>query len=164
MVKTAWDSVPQATISKCFNHVKIFPTTNDTNATTTNDEDDLPLNELQKLVRQLTDSEMIADDYVKIDNMEETGQTLDDKDILKLVAVDIPDVLVNSDDEDGTSDDGISDTVRNDVTLGQARSSLETLISYFEQTSVTLTEDDDNDINMKALDNLWKISRIMEDG
>ena len=55
MVKTAWDSVPQATISKCFNHMKIFPTTNDTNATTTNDEDDLPLNELQKLVRQLTD-------------------------------------------------------------------------------------------------------------
>ena len=58
MVKTAWNSVSQATISKCFNHVKIFPTTYDTNATTTNDEDDLPLNELQKLVRQLTDSEM----------------------------------------------------------------------------------------------------------
>ena len=106
---------------------------------------------------------MTADDYVKIDDMEETGQTLDDKDILKLVAVDNPDVLVNGDDEDGTSDDGISDPVRNDVTRGQARSSLETLISYFEQTSVTLTSDD-NDINMKALDNLWKISRIMEDG
>ena len=143
--------------------MKIFPTTNDTNATTTNDEDDLPLNELQKLMRQLTDSELTDDDYVKIDDVEETGQTLDDKDILKLVAVDNSDVLVNGDDEDGTSDDGISDPVRNDVTLGQARSSLETLISYFEQTSVTLTSDD-NDINMKALDNLWKISRIMEDG
>ena len=75
------------------------------------------------------------------------------KDILKLVAVDNRDVLVNGDDEDGTSDDGISDLVRNDVTLGQVRSSLETLISYFEQTSVTLTSDD-NDISMKALDNL----------
>ena len=53
--------------------------------------------------------------------------------------------------------------VRNNVTLGQARSSLEMLISYFEQTSVTLTLDD-NDINIKALDNLWKILRIMEDG
>ena len=103
--------------------------------------------ELQKFVRQLTGSEM----------------TLDDKDILKLVAVDNPDVLVNGDDEDGISDDGISDPVRNDVTLRQARSSLETLISYFEQTSVTFTSDD-NDINMKTLDNLWKISRIMEDG
>ena len=50
--------------------------------------------------RQLTDSEMTADDYVKVDDMEETGQTLDDKDILKLVAVDNPDVLVNGDDED----------------------------------------------------------------
>ena len=71
---------------------------------------------------------------------------------------------MNGDDEDGTSDDGISDPVRNDVTLGQARSSLETLISYFEQTSVTLTSDN-NDINMKkALDNLWKISRILEEG
>ena len=106
---------------------------------------------------------MTADDYVKVDDMEETGQTLDDKDILKLVAVDNPDVLVNGDDEDGTSDDGISDSMRNDVTLGQARSSLEMLISYFEQNSVTLTSDN-NEINMKALDNLWKISRIMEDG
>ena len=148
------------TISKCFNHVKIFPTTNDTNATTTNDEDDLPFNGLQKLVRQLTYSEITAGDYGKIDDMEETGQTLDDKDILKLVAVDNPDVLVNGDDEDETSDDGISDPVRNDITLCQARSSLDTLISYFEQTSVTLTSDD-NDINMKALDNLWKISRTM---
>ena len=67
----------------------------------------------------------------------------------------------------GPVHDGISDPVRNDVTLGQARSSLEKLISYFEQTSVTVTvtfTEDDNDINMKALDNLWKISRIMEDG
>ena len=106
---------------------------------------------------------MTADDYVKINDMEETGRTLNDKDILKLVEKDNPDVLVNGDDEDGTSDDGISDPVRNDVTLGQARSSLETLISKFQQTSVTLTLDN-NDINMKALDNLWKISRIMEDG
>ena len=106
---------------------------------------------------------MTADDYVKIHDMEETGQTLDDKDILKLVAVDNPDVLVNGDDEDGTIDDGISDLVRNDVTLGKARPSLETLISYFEQTSMTFTSDD-NDINMKALDNLWKILRSMEDG
>ena len=82
---------------------------------------------------------------------------------MKLVAVDNPDVLVNGDDEDGTSDDGISDPVRNDITLSQARSSLEMLISYFEQTSVTLTSGD-NDINMKAQDNSWKISRIMEDG
>ena len=89
--------------------------------------------------------------------------TLDDKDILKLVAVDNPDVLVNGDVKDGTTDDGISDLVRNDVTLSQARSSLETLISYFEPTSVKLTLND-NDINMKALENLWKISRIMEDG
>ena len=106
---------------------------------------------------------MTADDYVKTDDMEETGLMLNDKDILKHVAVDNPDVLVNGDDEDGTSDDGISDPVRNDVTLGQAISSLETLISYFEQTSMTLTSDD-NDINMKALDNLWKILRIMKDG
>ena len=63
--------------------------------------------------------------------------------------------------------------MRNDVTLGQARSSLETLISYFEQTSVTVAvavtvtvafTSDNNDISMKALDNLWKILRIMEDG
>ena len=79
---------------------------------------------------------------------------------MKLVAVNNPDILVNGDDEDGTSDDRISDPVRNDITLGHARSSLEMLISYFEQTSVTLTSDD-NDINMKALDNLWKISKIM---
>ena len=106
---------------------------------------------------------MTADDYVKIDDMKETGQTLDDKDIWKLVAVDNPNILVNDNDKDGTSDDGISDLGRNDITLGQARSSLEMLISYFEQISVMLTSDD-NDINMKALDNLWKISRIMEDG
>ena len=70
-----------------------------------------PLTSYKKLVRQLTDSEMTADDYVKIHSMEETGQTLDDKSIFKLIAVDNPDVLVNGDDEDGTSDDGISHPV-----------------------------------------------------
>ena len=59
---------------------------------------------------------------IKIDDMEETGQTLNDKNILKLVSVDNPDVLVDGDDENGTSDDGISDLVRNDVSLGQAGS------------------------------------------
>ena len=89
---------------------------------------------------QTDSTQMTADDYVQIDRQEETGQNLCDTDILDIVMTD----EVNSDNK--TVD---SDPFQPDVTLKEAQSSLQTFISFFEQTKIS--ED--------TLTTLWKISQ-----
>ena len=71
---------------------------------------------------------MTADYYVQIDRQEETDQNLCDTDILDIVRR--TDEEENSDNE--TSD---FDAFQPDVTLKEDQSSLQTLISFFEQTT-----------------------------
>ena len=89
---------------------------------------------------QTDSTQMTADDYVQINRQEETGQNLCDTDILDIVMTD----EVNSDNK--TVD---SDPFQPDVTLKEAQSSLQTFISFFEQTKIS--ED--------TLTTLWKISQ-----
>ena len=86
-----------------------------------------------------------ADNYVHIDRQEETGQNLCDTDILDIVRR--TDEEVKSDNE--TPD---SDAFQPDVTLKEDQSSLQTLISFFEQTTA-------GEISENTLTTLWKISQ-----
>ena len=148
MVKTAWDSVSSSTIANCYRHVKIL----DTDSPDINEDNDLPLIELQRLLRQLPgqDGTLSADEYVDIDNEEETGQTLSDEDILDLVQ-----------DKDQTTDsdtdaDDTSDPVQPEVSLAQAHRGLEDAIAYFEQT--TSGEHSEDTLSM-----LLKVCRDLKD-
>ena len=102
---------------------------------------------LQRLMHKLpTDSTpMTADDYIQIDRQEEMGQNLCDNDILDIVRR--TDEEENSDNE--TPD---SDAFQPDVTLKEDQSSLQTLISFFEQTTA-------REISENMLTALWKISQ-----
>ena len=102
---------------------------------------------LQRLMHKLpTDSTpMTADDYIQINRQEEMGQNLCDNDILDIVRR--TDEEENSDNE--TPD---SDAFQPDVTLKEDQSSLQTLISFFEQTTA-------REISENMLTALWKISQ-----
>ena len=151
MVKTAWDSVTCQTIANCYRHVNIFAAPNQqpsqTSLQTEQDDDDIPLLELQRLMRKLpTDStQMTADDYVHIDRQEETGQNQSDTDILEIVQKTDKEENPNNKTPD-------SDPFQPDVTLKEAQSSLQTLISFFEQTTAGETTED-------TLTTLWKLSQ-----
>ena len=88
---------------------------------------------------------MTADYYIQIDRQEETGQNLCDNDILDIVRR--TDKEENSDNE--TPD---SDAFQPDVTLKEDQSSLQTLISFFEQTTA-------REISENTITALWKISQ-----
>ena len=93
-----------------------------------------------------TDSTPIkADDYVQIDRQEETGQNLCDTDILDIVRR--TDEEENSDNETPNSD-----AFKPDVTLKEDQSSLQTVISFFEQTTA-------GEISEDTLTTIWKISQ-----
>ena len=80
-VMTAWGSVTQSTVSNCLRHVQIIPTLAAT-LKDIDDENDMPLSELSDLTRSLLNqSEMSAEEYVRTDKKEETGQQLNDDDI-----------------------------------------------------------------------------------
>ena len=88
---------------------------------------------------------MTADDYVQIDRQEETGQNLCDTDIFG---------IVRRTDEEEKSDNETpdSDAFQPDVTLNEDQSSLQTLISFFEQTTA-------GEISENTLTTVWKISQ-----
>ena len=93
-----------------------------------------------------TDSTPIkADDYVQIDRQEETGQNLCDTDILDIVRR--TDKEENSDNETPNFD-----AFQPDVTLKEDQSSVQTVISFFEQTTA-------GEISEDTLTTLWKISQ-----
>ena len=157
MVKTAWDSVTCRTIANCYRHVNILaapdqqPSQTSPQTEQDNDDDDIPLLELQRLMRKLpTDStQMTADDYVQIDRQEETGQNLSDTDILEIVRK-------TDEEEKSENETSDSDPFQPDVTLKEAQSSLQTLISFFEQTTAGETAED-------TLTTLWKLSQQLKE-
>ena len=89
------------------------------------DDDDVPFTDLQDLLRQLPKDDnnptMMAEEYFAIDDTLETGQALDDDDILCLVNLDdVPDVANDDYDDDAANDDD-DDTQPTEVTTTQAR-------------------------------------------
>ena len=99
MVKTPWDRVQVSTIVNCYRHVKILPSPSTDDSDEDDDiplsllqyhraEDDIPLIELQMKMRELGNSSMTAEEYVGVDEEEETGRHLNDDDIMMLVNFD----------------------------------------------------------------------------
>ena len=80
-------------------------------------------------MRQLnTPTSMTPEEYVSIDDTEENGQQLTDDDILALANRDEVSEIQDTVDDDSTTEPEIKD-----ITLSQARESMQTLIAYFEQ-------------------------------
>ena len=81
---------------------------------------------------------------LRTDRQEETGQNLCDTDMLDIVRM----------DEEGNSDNKTpdSDAFQPDVTLKEDQSSLQTLISFFKQTTA-------GEISENKQTALWKISQ-----
>ena len=130
MVKTAWDAVSEATIVNCFRHVRIMPT----GPALEESEDDMPLSELRSLMRQLPtqDESLSPEAYVGIDDQDETGDQLTEDDSV---------TLVDSQD-DAEDDDDNEETIRKDVTIGEARHHIEELICFFEQSATGMSPTD----------------------
>nr|XP_022346078.1 uncharacterized protein LOC111138416 [Crassostrea virginica] len=132
MVNTAWDRVQVSTIVYCYRHVKILPSpsTDDSDEDddiplsllqSLRDEDDTPLIELQMKMRELGTSSVTAEEYVGVDEEEETGRHLNDDDIMKLVSrEEIPEVADEEDDEEPSKD----------VTVFEALESIRILINF----------------------------------
>ena len=92
------------------------------------------MNDLRELLQHpAIASDVSAEDYVSMDNLESTGESLTDQDIVDLV-----DPTVDEDDEYNfhLEDDDDDDTAApSDVTVKGAREHLKSMISYFEQGS-----------------------------
>ncbi|KAL3852778.1 hypothetical protein ACJMK2_016394 [Sinanodonta woodiana] len=118
----------------------------------------MPLSELTDVIRDLLNqAEMSAEEYVRIDEKEETGQQLNNDIILTLVSKDeVPDNGNEEDNEDTTN------PKEKDITISQAKDSKTTLISYFEQVSAIFTCDDIKH-NSEALENIWPLLIIIAD-
>ena len=81
---------------------------------------------------------MTAEEYLAIDDTLETGQAVEDDDILCLVnRDDVPDAAHDDDDNDAADDD--DDTKLTEVTNTQAREMITRLIPYFEQATQQTT-------------------------
>ena len=94
---------------------------------------------------QTDSTPMTADDYVQIDRQKETGQNLCDTDIL--------DIVRRTDEEENADNETVdSYAFQPDVTLKEAQSSLQTLISFFEQTTA-------EEISEDTLTTMQKISQ-----
>ncbi|MEW8693664.1 MAG: hypothetical protein AB2535_21740 [Candidatus Thiodiazotropha endolucinida] len=150
-VKEAWASVKQSTIVNCWKHVKILPPTQEAAADSdTDDTDDLPLAELQRLLQRMPPGaeRMAASDYVSIDSPVETGEALSDQSILDLVSgAGRGDEVVA--DADIDADDDEPDPI---VTRINARKGLAQAVAYCEQNPALASH----------LDDLWKAMRAIE--
>lgn len=158
MVKTAWDRVQVSTIVNCYRHVKILPSpsTDDSDEDDDiplsllqyhRDEDDIPLIELQMKMRELGNSSMTAEEYVGVDEEEETGRHLNDDDIMLLVSrEEIPEVADEEDDEEPSKD----------VTVFEASESIRILINFFEQSTSAELEK-----KRSYLEHLWEMKETI---
>lgn len=160
MVKAAWDLITPSTINNCFKHVKVLPETPEDDP-----DDDVPLSELRELMRQLPESEgnLAPEEYVRIDEEEETGHRLTDDDIICLVErSDVYDAAGGVDgDDDGDDDDEIDEvSAKKDISLTAAKDHIKGRISHFEQVVPNQTLKDMN-YNMEALDFLWKMDGVI---
>ena len=111
----------------------------------------MPLIDFQRLIRQLApkSTNPTVEEYVQIDTMEETGETLNDSTIVNLVSK-------TTDEKDSDREIADQDPPHPDITLLEARTSLKTLISYFEQTTVDETSDN-------TLQTQWKLSEQVKE-
>ena len=127
MIKQAWDSVSTFTICNCYRQADILPKSEIQG----DSEDDMSLLELRCLLRQVqAEDDISAEVYVSIDNVEETGQQLQDADILTIVRGTTEETSQEEEEEEEEEDQRLED-----VTLKQARDSLGIAIAYFEQTA-----------------------------
>ena len=147
-------------------HTAATPTRpNATQSDDDDDDDDVPLSDLRDLLRQLpkdnNNPTMTAEEYLAIDDTLETGQALDDDDILCLVnRDDVPDAADDDDDDDAADDDD-DDTQPTEVTTTQAREMITRLIPYFEQATEQTTSDERRE-NAAFLDQLWAMADVLQ--
>ena len=129
------------------------------------DDDDVPLSDLRDLLRQLPKDDnnptMTAEEYLAIDDTLETGQALDDDDILCLVNRDYVPDAADDDDDDDAADDDDDDTQPTEVTTTQAREMITRLIPYFEQATEQTTSDERRE-NAAFLDQLWAMADVIQ--
>ena len=137
MIRGAWDIVTSTCISNVWRHVNILPDTQiATNQPESVDEDDLPLSELQALLRALPvpegETQLTAEEYAAADDSTETDEPLDDSIIVELATMQtmqcdptvqpLPEV-------DSTNEE----PARPPTSLKDARQGLLCAVSYFEE-------------------------------
>ena len=167
MVKTSWDEVTPKTINNCFRHASIMDQLKkaekaknqeeeDTVSTPVSNEkgSDSVVTEIKELLQHpALQADMTAQDYIQIDSTVETGKSLTDEDILKM--------LDFGDDEDGDDEEDDDDEapvdISPEVTSATARDCVKTLITYFEQTP------DELDKSVSALNNLLEIQKLLDE-
>ena len=97
------------------------------------DEDDIPLAELQALIRSLpqTDDMLLAEEYLAIDDNVETGRDLEDSEILDLVQSESD--AQSSVQSDTNSDEETDDVPPPPVTISDTRKALMLVQRFFEE-------------------------------
>lgn len=167
MVKTAWDRVKASTIVNCYRHVQILPTPEEFDDDDDDvplsrlqfnreedEEDEIPLVELQRKMRQLPDiGSMTAEEYLAVDEEEETGQHLTDDDIMLLVSREEAIECVEEEEE--------KEEVPKDINLQEGEEFITGSINFLEQTPSSATEEEKELCN-EALDILWKVKDMVK--
>ena len=135
MLRSAWVDVTISTIQRVWKHVDILP---DMGECTVDrhvqlDEDDIPLAELQALIRSLsqTDDILLAEEYLAIDDNVETGRDLEDSEILDLVQSESD--AQSSVQSDTNSDEETDDVPPPPVTISDTRKALMHVQRFFEE-------------------------------
>ena len=137
MIRASWDAVTPMCITRVWYHVDILPATQSSDdQTEIEDEDDLPLSELQSLLRALPvpegESQLTAEEYTAADSATETDLPLDDDTIVELVSIQTKqcDPPVESDPELESADE---EPARQPTSLKEARQGLLCAVSFFEE-------------------------------
>lgn len=155
-----------STIVNCYRHVQILPTPEEFDDDDDDvplsrlqfnreedEEDEIPLVELQRKMRQLPDiGSMTAEEYLAVDEEEETGQHLTDDDIMLLVSREEAIECVEEEEE--------KEEVPKDINLQEGEEFITGSINFLEQTPSSATEEEKELCN-EALDILWKVKDMV---
>ena len=137
MIREAWDAVTSTCITNVWCHVNILPDSEMTESQPEPiDEDDIPLIELQVLLRSLPvpegETQLTAEEYAGADDSAETDQPLDDSTIIELAKMQT--------DQDGSNTPSVlevepvdEEPARPPTSLKEARQGLLCAASYFEE-------------------------------
>jgi hypothetical protein len=127
-VRDGWKAVSQQTIQNCWRHTKILPPA--PTPEPDQSEDPVPdpvIAEVNSLLQKMPEADLTADQYLSIDDTAETGDILEDTDILDIVNPSC--TTSTADDSDGEDEPLIPP-----VSSKSARESLATLLRYCEET------------------------------
>lgn len=165
IVKTAWDRLKASTIVNCYRHIQILPSPEEFDDDDVDvplsrlqfnreedEEDDIPLVELQRKMRQLPDTgSMTAEEYLAVDEEEETVQHLTDDDIMLLVSREEVIECIEEEEEK---------EVPKDINLREGDEFITGSVNVLEQTPSSATEEE-KALCHEALDILWKVKDMV---